>query len=42
MYYYTDIMKLADRRKKQPKYVRSVKNYSHLWYHLTISIVVLQ
>ena len=42
MYYYTDIMKLADRRKKQPKYVRPVKNYSHLWYHLTISIVVLQ
>ena len=35
-------MKLADRRKKQPKYVRSVKKYSHLWYHLTISIVIFQ
>ena len=40
MYYYIDIMKLADRRKKQPKCVRSLKDYSHLWCHLTISVVI--
>ena len=39
MYCYIDIMKLAARRKKPPKCVRSVKDHSHLWRHLTISVV---